>query len=178
MRARLPAYILSLDDRTLCGPDEHTVVAIGPSFARWAERGTPEYQQQKFAEQQRLIAFLRKRFPGFSQAVRSAELASPRTIERYTMKNGGAVAGPKQMLGQHILHRLHIRTEWDNLYCCGESTVMGTGTPTVTTSGLSAANALCSKSWIGALCLSPGYADFVRTVCQALPGKKTSMPVT
>ena len=74
-----------------------------------------------------------------------AEVATPRTIERYTMKNGGAVAGPKQMLGQHMFRRLHTRTEWDNLFCCGESTVMGTGTPTVTTSGLSAANALLKK---------------------------------
>ncbi len=164
--SEVTAYILSLDDRTLCGPDEHTVVAIGPSFARWAERGTPEYQQQKFAEQQRLIAVLEKRFPGFSQAVRSAELASPRTIERYTMKNGGAVAGPKQMLGQHILHRLHIRTEWDNLYCCGESTVMGTGTPTVTTSGLSAANALLKKLDREPYVYRPDMPDFVRTVAK------------
>ena len=49
------------------------------------------------------------------------------------------------MLGQHMFLRLHTRTEWDNLLCCGESTVMGTGTPTVTTSGLSAANALLRK---------------------------------
>jgi prolycopene isomerase len=61
------------------------------------------------------------------------------------MKNGGAVAGPKQMLGQHMFRRLHTRTEWDNLFCCGESTVMGTGTPAVTTSGLTAANVLLKK---------------------------------
>ena len=52
------------------------------------------------------------------------------------MKNVGAVSGPKQMLGQHMFKRLRGRTEWDNLFCCGKSIVMGTGTPTVTTSGL------------------------------------------
>ena len=61
------------------------------------------------------------------------------------MKNHGAVAGPKQMLGQHMFKRQHIRTEWPNLFCCGESTVLGTGTPTVTTSGISAANAVLRK---------------------------------
>ncbi len=143
--SEVTAYILSVDDRTLCGSDEHTVVAIGPTFEHWDSYVGEEYQSRKRKEQQRLIAVLEKRFPGFSQAVRYAEVATPRTIERYTMKNGGAVAGPKQMLGQHMFRRLHTRTEWDNLYCCGESTVMGTGTPTVTTSGLTAANALLKK---------------------------------
>ena len=77
--------------------------------------------------------------------MRFAEVATPRTIERYTLKNGGAVAGPKQMLGQHMFKRLHTRSQWKNFFCCGESTVMGTGTPTVTTSGISAANAILRK---------------------------------
>jgi prolycopene isomerase len=143
--SEVTAYILSIDDRTLCASDEHTVVAIGPTFEKWDMLDEVSYRLQKKKEQARMIAVLEKRFPGFTQAVRYAEAATPRTIERYTMKNGGAVAGPKQMLGQHMFRRLHTRTEWDNLFACGESTVMGTGTPTVTTSGLSAANALLKK---------------------------------
>ena len=49
------------------------------------------------------------------------------------------------MLGQHMLRRQHTRSDWDTLYCCGEATVLGTGTPAVTTSGISAANALLKK---------------------------------
>ena len=143
--SEVTAYILSIDDRTLCKEDEHTVVAIGPTFENWDIKDPIEYKKKKQTEQERLIMTLEKRFPGFQQAVRYAEVATPKTIERYTLKNGGAVAGPKQMLGQHLLHRLHTRTEWDNFFCCGESTVMGTGTPTVTTSGISAANALLKK---------------------------------
>lgn len=143
--SEVTVYTFSIDDRTLCGEDEHTVIAIGPTFQKWENLDQATYQRQKQVEQDRLVAVLEKRFPGFGQAVRLAEVATPRTIERYTMKNGGAVAGPKQMLGQHMFRRLHTRIEWDNLFCCGESTVMGTGTPTVTTSGLSAANALLKK---------------------------------
>ncbi len=143
--SEVTAYILSIDDRTLCKEDEHTVVAIGPTFESWDTQSRTEYQNKKQKEQLRLIGVLEKRFPGFANAVRYAEVATPKTIERYTLKNGGAVAGPKQMLGQHMFHRLHTRTQWNNLFCCGESTVMGTGTPTVTTSGLSAANALLKK---------------------------------
>jgi prolycopene isomerase len=105
---------------------------------------------------------LERRFPGFSGAIRFSEVATPRTIERYTMKNGGAVAGPKQMLGQHMFRRLHTRSEWDNLYYCGESTVMGTGTPTVTTSGLSAANAILKKRGLAPFVYQPDQKNYVR----------------
>jgi len=53
----------------------------------------------KNKEQQRLTKVIEKRIPGFKNAITYSEVATPRTIERYTMKNGGAVAGPKMMLG-------------------------------------------------------------------------------
>ena len=146
--SEVTAYLFSIDDRSLCRADAHAVMAIGPTFQNWTNADNAEYRQLKETEQQRLIAVLERRFPGFSAAVRYAEVATPRTIERYTLKNGGAVAGPKQMLGQHMFRRMHTKSEWDNLYYCGESTVMGTGTPTVTTSGLSAANAILKKRGI------------------------------
>lgn len=139
------AYILSIDDKNLCDEDEHTVMAIGPSFEKWDFLSEKEYQVKKAKEKERLIQVLEHRFPNFSKHIRTIEVATPRTIENYTMKNHGAVAGPKQMLGQHMFKRQHIRTEWSNLFCCGESTVLGTGTPTVTTSGISAANAVLRK---------------------------------
>lgn len=143
--SEVTAYILSIDDKTLCDESSHVVVAIGPSFEKWAPHNTPEYLAQKATEKERLTGVLEKRFPGFKDGMKYIEIATPRTIERYLNKNGGAVAGPKQMLGQHLFKRLHTRTRWDNLFCCGESTIMGTGTPTVTTTGLSAANALLRK---------------------------------
>ncbi len=39
-----------------------------------------------------------------------------------------------------MMKRLKTKGEIEGLYNCGESTVMGTGTPTVTISGISAAN--------------------------------------
>lgn len=162
--SEVTAYILSIDDQTLCGKDEHTVIAIGPTFESWNAANSRSYLEHKNAEQKRLISVLEKRFPGFQQAIRYAETATPRTIERYTMKNGGAVAGPKQMLGQHMFRRQHIRTAWDNLFCCGESTVMGTGTPTVTTSGLTAANVLLKKIGKEPFVFRKGMTNYVRLV--------------
>ncbi|MPM59285.1 hypothetical protein SDC9_106125 [bioreactor metagenome] len=139
-------------------------MAIGPTFQRWAGADAREYAQRKEAEKTRLIGVLERRFPGFSGAVRYAEVATPRTIERYTMKNGGAVAGPKQMLGQHMFKRLHTKSEFHNLYCRGESTVMGTGTPTVTTSGLSAANAVLKKRGLTPFVYDKNQKNYVRQI--------------
>ena len=157
-------YIMSIDDRTLCAEDEHTVIAIGPTFEKWDSADKSSYEQMKAKELDRLISVMERRFSGFKAALRYAEIATPCTIERYTMKNGGAVAGPKQMMGQHMLHRLHTRTEWDNLFCCGESTVMGTGTPTVTTSGISAANAVLKKLGKEPFVYREGMKNYVRYV--------------
>ena len=160
--SEVTAYLFSIDDRSLCRDDVHAVMAIGPTFQNWADADEAEYQRLKQAERTRLIAVLERRFPGFSAAVRYAEVSTPRTIERYTMKNGGAVAGPKQMLGQHMFHRLHTRSKWDSLFFCGESTVMGTGTPTVTTSGLSAANAILKKRGLAPFVYEKDQTNYVR----------------
>lgn len=160
--SEVTAYIFSLDDKTLCDEDGHVVMAIGPTFETWDIGNEQEYLQKKESEKARLIDVLEKRFPGFGNGVRYAEIATPRTIERYTNKNGGAVAGPKQMLGQHMFKRLHTRSEWDNLFCCGESTVMGTGTPTVTTSGISAANAVLKKQGLETFDYKANMKNYVR----------------
>jgi prolycopene isomerase len=164
--SEVTAYVLSIDDRTLCDENSHVVVAIGPTFANWDCKGVDDYLVKKEKEKTRLIGVLEKRFPGFTEGVRYAEVATPRTIERYTLKNGGAVAGPKQMLGQHMFHRLHTRSEWDNLFCCGESTVMGTGTPTVTTSGISAANAVLKRLNLEPFKHQPDMKNYVRMVAK------------
>ncbi|MGI6157629.1 MAG: phytoene desaturase family protein [Saccharofermentanales bacterium] len=162
--SEVTAYIFSIDDRTLCGHDEHTVLAIGPSFEDWDALDPAAYQARKASETDRLIGVLERRFPGFSSAVRYAEVATPKTIERFCLKNGGAVAGPKQMLGQHMFRRLHTQIEFSNLFCCGESTVMGTGTPTVTTEGLAAANAILRDRGLAPFVYDPERPDVVRFV--------------
>jgi prolycopene isomerase len=162
--SEVTVYLPSIDDRTLCDPDSHVIAAIGPTFENWQDADDAAYAAMKEKERLRLTGVLEMRFPGFSEAVQYSEAATPRTIERYTMKNGGAVAGPKQMLGQHMFRRLHIRSEWDTLFCCGESTVMGTGTPTVTVSGVSAANAILKKLELEPFVFKAGMKNFINLV--------------
>ncbi len=157
-------YVPSIDDHTICGKDEHVVLAIGPSFRSWDGLDAKTYQKQKNEEVQRLLEVLARRFPTIKEHVRSTELATPKTIERYTLKNGGAVAGPKQILGNHMFKRLHIRTEYPTLFCCGESTVLGTGTPTVTTSGIAAANAVLSRRGMESFVYESGMKQYVHLI--------------
>lgn len=162
--AEVTAYIPSVDDHTICSEDEHIIMAIGPSFGDWSRLDAKAYQQRKRKEIERLLEVLSKRFPTIKEHVRHVELATPRTIERYTMKNGGSVAGPKQKLGNHMFKRQHIRTTWETLFCCGESTIMGTGTPAVTTSGIAAANAVLSKRGLEQFFYDPARKEYVTLV--------------
>lgn len=141
--SEVTAYIFSIDDHTLCPEDSQVIMAIGPSFEKWDYSNKSEYKEKKEKERIRLIDVLEKRFPSIKDSIKHSEVATPETIYRYTNKR--AVAGPKQMLGQHMFNRMHTKSEWSSLYFCGESTVMGTGTPTVTVSGLAAANAILKK---------------------------------
>jgi len=154
-------YITSIDDHTLCDADSHVVIAIGPTLEDWKTGSEDEYQKKKEVEKKRLLAVMERRFPGFRDSLKYAELATPRTIERYANKNGGAVAGPKQMIGQHMFNRMHTKTKWKNLYACGESTVMGTGTPAVTVSGISAANAILKKYQLKEFKFERGMKNYV-----------------
>jgi prolycopene isomerase len=142
-------YLTTLDDPYLNKSGKHNVIAIGPSFLSWPEPSSKEYNDKNYRleyesmkdrEAVRLINFIDSHFPGFKNGIHFHEIATPTTIERYILKNKGSVAGPKQRMGQQLLKRQHAKTLWKNLFVCGESTVMGTGTPAVAISGISAAD--------------------------------------
>jgi prolycopene isomerase len=141
----LTLYINSLVDETLGPPGKLVIMAIAPNLKTWPSPQSPEYrsdsyQQQKKAEAQRMLDQIEQHFPGFRSHVESLIVGTPSTIERYLLKNWGAVGGPKNMIGQEMLKRLHARSEWKNLYVCGDSTVMATGAPATVVSGVGAAN--------------------------------------
>ena len=143
----LTLYINSLVDTTLCPADELVVMAIAPNMCVWPHPDDPgyrsaEYEEQKQREAEHMIDQIEQHIPGFRQHIRNLIIGTPSTIERYLLKNGGAVGGPKNQIGQEMLKRLHARSEWKNLYFCGDSTVMATGAPATTVSGVGAANVI------------------------------------
>jgi prolycopene isomerase len=159
-------YISSLEDPSMCPEGKHVFTMIGPSFARWPapaspDDRSPEYKDQKKAEAKRLLDLLGRRFPGFEAAIEYCEIGSPTTIERYLLKNGGSVAGPKNAMGQDLMRRPHAKTRWPGLYLAGESTVMGTGTPAVTVSGVSAADMVLRERGMAEYRYYPGQRNLV-----------------
>lgn len=165
----ITVYILSIDDKTLCKDGYHTIMTIGPTFKKWPsgfknKYNTEEYKKAKELEKNRLLNVLEDRFPGFKENVCHVEVSTPSTINRYALKEGGAVAGPKQQLGQHMLKRLNCKSEIDRLFNCGESTVMGTGTPAVTVSGISAANLILRELGIEEYEYKENMKNYVRIV--------------
>jgi prolycopene isomerase len=152
--SEITLYITTVDDPFLNIYGRHNVIAIGPSFRKWPKpwdmeytdtKKREKYEKIKEEEAQRIINYIDSHFPGFRDGVRYYEIATPTTIERYTLKNFGSVAGPKQMRGQELLKRPHAATIFKNLFMCGESTVMGTGTPAVVISGISATDVILRK---------------------------------
>jgi prolycopene isomerase len=143
----LTLYVNSLVDSTLCPPEHLVVMAISPSMCKWPSPADPEYrsedyQAQKQQEAEKMLEQIEMHIPGFRKRILSMIVGTPSTIERYLLKNGGAVGGPKNQIGQEMLKRLHARSEWKNLYFCGDSTVMGTGAPATAVSGVGAANVI------------------------------------
>jgi prolycopene isomerase len=160
-------YTLSLADPSICPQGTHTVMAIGPSLRKWPAYDDPEYSgiaylTSKKEETERLLNTLEKHLPGFRKGLKYNTLATPTTIERYTMKPGGSVTGPKHCMGQELMNRPHARTKWENLFMCGESTVMGTGSPSVTISGVSAANMVLRRLGRQEFIWRRGMKDYVK----------------
>jgi prolycopene isomerase len=141
----LTLYISSLDDPSICPPGTHVITTIAPSPEPWPSPWSKEYRTQAYRERKaaavaRTLDQIETRFPGLRKSILVLEAGTPATIERYTLKNGGAVGGPRQAIGQQLMKRLHAQSDWPNLFLCGDSTVMGMGTPAVTVSGIGAAN--------------------------------------
>lgn len=175
----ITVYILSKDDHTLCPSGYHTIIAIGPSFKPWPDKLTEDnridYLNRKSIEKNRMLQVLEERFPGFIESLSYAELSTPITLGRLVMKEKGAVAGPKQQLGQHMMKRLKAKGDIEGLYNCGESTVMGTGTPAVTVSGISVANLILRECNMKEYENKDIKKDYVRIVKKPYTGENLKL---
>lgn len=174
-------YLSSLEDPRLCPPGREVFMLIGPSSRKWPSPWEPEYQGPRYRgmkeeEEERMLGLVERRFPGFRSGILFSELGTPSTIERYLLKNGGAVAGPKQSMGQELMKRQHAATFLKGLSMCGESTVMGTGTPAVTISGISAADLILRARGLEEYRNHPARRECVHIIPRGRPGNQAKDP--
>lgn len=141
-------YIPTVDDHSLGPEGEHIVTIFSPApNQKWPRPYEDGYQSRAYVEQKErqaalILDHIERRIPNFRKGMKKLYIASPTTIERYTLKTWGCVGGPKQMIGQELTKRLHAKTAWEGLYACGDSTTLGMGTPAVVASGFGAANVI------------------------------------
>lgn len=140
-------YLPSLIDPSLAPEGICSVTVTCVSSRPWpspsdAHYRDEEYQRLKQQEAEEAIARVEKRIPGFGAAIVGMEIATPTTLERFTLRNWGTVGGPKQMMGQDLANRPSAATDWKRLYLVGDSTVMGIGVLPATISGVGAVNVI------------------------------------
>ncbi|MBL8966174.1 MAG: FAD-dependent oxidoreductase [Spirochaetaceae bacterium] len=172
-------YLSSLEDPRLAPEGRCAFLLLGPSFRDWPAPGGPgdgseAYEAAKREEAERMLALVERRFPGFRAAAGDLVLGSPTTTERYLGKPGGAVAGPKQKMGQALLSRPGARTRWPGLWLAGEWTTMGTGTPAVTVSGIGAADRILRERGLPEFRSRPRGESFVTVIPRGRPGNLPS----
>jgi len=180
--ADVTLYLSGLEDPGLAPEGLSTFLLIGPSMRPWPRPWDPEYQSEAYcetkrAEADRMLALVERRMPGFTAAIATRIEGSPSTIERYLQKPKGSVAGPKQRMGQHLIFRPRARTALPGLYLAGEGTVMGTGTPAVTVSGVSAANAILRDFGLEPYRSGIAEGGAVRVIPRMQPGNVPATPV-
>ena len=117
----------------------------------WQDRGE-DYEQLKQKVAQDYIAFIEKRFPGFSDLIDFVEVASPLSLRTFTKRQKGAMYGLPVNKARYDLDCLNAQTTIPNLYLTG-SDVMILGVAGATLGAFIPAAKIGSK--LGLLSLYP-----------------------
>ena len=93
-------------------PDGVVRITAIADFDRWAALPEEQYRLEKLAWYDRIIGAAVAHVPDFRSRVVETDMFTPRTIQRYTWHENGAVYGAPEK-------RLDGRTDVNNLYVCG-----------------------------------------------------------
>jgi len=112
------------------------------TFARWENQRSghrdADYELLKSRIADRMLTALEQRFPGIRDAVVFRNLATPLTNAHYINAHRGNIYGIDKGVWQAGPLAFRTRTEFNNLYLCGAST-MANGVAYATHTGLTAA---------------------------------------
>ncbi|KZR70379.1 Glutamate synthase [NADPH] small chain [Prochlorococcus marinus str. MIT 1313] len=147
----LTVYVTSMLDPEASPPGTHTLCIFLPEATPEITQPTDgkdnyhtrTYRDQKQKKASAIIDYLEKNyFPELRKHILVQEIATPQTIQRYTLKSHGSIGGPQVNMSQSYMSRLAARSDWQGLYCVGDSTSQGIGVVSVTVSAISAVNAI------------------------------------
>jgi phytoene dehydrogenase-like protein len=115
----------------------------------WENLTKEEYVRKKEEIAQIYFDRLEKVIPGIKQEIDYYEVATPKTIERYTLNPQGTVYGYAQTIQQSIPNRIKQKSPIENLYFASAWTFPGGGFGGVITSGYLCAIGILNDQWYG-----------------------------
>ncbi|MCK9573514.1 MAG: NAD(P)/FAD-dependent oxidoreductase [Candidatus Omnitrophica bacterium] len=109
------------------------------SYKNWQGLTDEEYKQKKKMIADRLIKWAEKLLPGLSNHIELMEVATPKTMYRYTLSPEGAIYGFAHSVKQSGMFRLGQETCIKGLFLAGAWTRPGAGIQACFLSGIDAA---------------------------------------
>lgn len=131
-------------DPSLAPPGYHTLHAyLSESYTPWSglKSSSPVYKQMKKDRTQVLWNLIKRLIPDIEERLEFELIGSPLTHERFLNRSEGTY-GPKNLL--KIKTTPTAIKPMKNVFCVGDSTFPGTGTPAAAASGMWVANTLTS----------------------------------
>ncbi len=118
------------------GRSSMTIIA-GARYEDFPERGSEGYLRKKEEIAKEILRKVEKHIPNLSNYVMVQEVATPKTLERYTLSPKGAIYAFDQSVNTK---RPYFKTPIKGLYLVGASTFPGGGIEAVAISGIICAN--------------------------------------
>ncbi|MFQ6033264.1 MAG: phytoene desaturase family protein [Candidatus Bipolaricaulia bacterium] len=124
-----------------------TLASYGPWRAA-LDSSEEAYREMKAHWAERLLERAEVIFPGLKAGIRVQEVATPLTMERYTLNTKGAIYGWAQTVEQSGLRRPQVKSPIPGLYQAGAWAFPGGGVAAVIPSGALAARALLKEAGV------------------------------
>ena len=121
------------------------IVLIPDRMVNWSDLDRDGYEQRKLVVLEKVSERLEQSYPGFRDIVVTSDVATPRTMMRYTGNPQGAVYGFSQSPLQAGLFRFPIKSPVSGLYFSGAWTYPGGGFTGALWSGWSCAHEVLGR---------------------------------
>jgi len=121
----------------------------------WHGLSNEEYAAKKLEYAGRMQAALDRAFPGFKQALKHIEFASPRSFARYTRRTLGRVGGPPVSRRSANIMAVDPGALGQGLWLVGDSVFPGQGTMAVVMCAMRVLERLTGESWYSDSVLRP-----------------------
>lgn len=116
------------------------VIITFDSYGHWAQLSKEEYKNKKEEVAKKLIARAETYLPGLAENIEVMEVATPLTMQRYSLSPEGAIYGFAQTVRQSSINRLGQKTRIKGLFLSGAWTRPGAGVHACFVSAIDAAN--------------------------------------